>query len=621
MTAKQWGRLGARSALSSKQQSSANALVRSIKKNLKRISAVLLLIALGSAFFAVTSAVVASSQAGYIAKWNVAGTWRGSSRWGGLIRDDPLNGEAIIRPIVGRPVYGASRPSWRPMSANGTAYVDFTDSGRFGNFSSPRIAYAFAHVYRSSAQTVNLKIAANGGVVVWLNGRRVLIDNRDLSTRTPRVIPQVVLNAGWNRLLIKIGQSSRGEWGFSARVYKSGNQAVTFSNDHEGPVVKPGYLNWQVATAGQVLAAPSVSGASVYAGDEAGKLWGLNSSTGAQRWAPRTVSGPIRKTVLVTHVTDAYLTDETIVAVADLEGHVSARKTSNGSLLWDTVATTNGAPIVGGVAGRPDTHITASGSYWGQTRDLLFVGTYSSFSNSVAALRADNGALVWRYSSSDAGRIAGTPAVDEVDGILYFGAKQDSSGDPTLWAIDARSGKLLWRTSVPGSISSSPVMDPAGDYVYVGTDSGKVYKYESSANYHDPTWVFNSGTGKFVYGFSRLVDNHIYVSIPAADRLYDLIDQGGGVTVNANWGGSSKGYASVSSPGVPVGVMALNQVYVGSEGKLVELDADTGAQTDSFAVSQVTFGDPALDLDNDRVVVGGDNGFIYSLDLGLASTP
>jgi hypothetical protein len=143
-------------------------------------------------------------------------------------------------------------------------------------------------------------------------------------------------------------------------------------------------------------------------------------------------------------------------------------------------------------------------------------------------------------------------------GRLYLGTLRGF-----LYALDAESGRVLWRFQAGGSILHSAATD--GDRVYFGAADGKVYALNAATG--DLLWTFQTGaalwnapawTEDFLYIGSR--DGHLY----ALDRLR------GSLRWRARTGGPV-----LQSPAVDV---ERRRVYVGSEDMHVyAFDAAQGA--------------------------------------------
>ena len=127
---------------------------------------------------------------------------------------------------------------------------------------------------------------------------------------------------------------------------------------------------------------------------------------------------------------------------------------------------------------KPRWTFTTGGNVSARAAVVNGVAIFPDWGGNLWAVDADDGKLIWSHKLSDYGLASGTvsrtsPAV--VDGIVYIGTLYLSSG-PTGWllAIEARSGKLVWKTQ-PDTSNSFPVItgSPAvvGGVVYVGMTS------------------------------------------------------------------------------------------------------------------------------------------------------
>ncbi len=91
-------------------------------------------------------------------------------------------------------------------------------------------------------------------------------------------------------------------------------------------------------------------------------------------------------------------------------------------------------------------------------KDVLYAGSYG---DRVYALNAATGVLRWQYNT--AGRVYVDPIV--AAGIVFFGSGNDG---PTLYAVNAQDGKLLWHNPMPiPAVPSS--LAAANGVLYVGS--------------------------------------------------------------------------------------------------------------------------------------------------------
>lgn len=91
----------------------------------------------------------------------------------------------------------------------------------------------------------------------------------------------------------------------------------------------------------------------------------------------------------------------------------------------------------------------------------LYTGTFNS---EMLAMDAQTGKVLWRFPTK--GWVWGGPALQ--NGRLYFG---DLSG--AFYAVDAASGQPAWQTQVDGRVAESPLVTT--DAIYLGTDLGSLY--------------------------------------------------------------------------------------------------------------------------------------------------
>lgn len=106
---------------------------------------------------------------------------------------------------------------------------------------------------------------------------------------------------------------------------------------------------------------------------------------------------------------------------------------------------------------------------------IAYVG---SMDHNVYAVDAKTGKLVWKFRTE--GGILDSSAVIK-DGTIYIG-----SYDQNLYAIDSMSGKLVWKFRTMGKIVSTAIVDDRN--VYFGSSDHNVY-------------CLNLKTGKFVWKF------------------------------------------------------------------------------------------------------------------------
>jgi polyvinyl alcohol dehydrogenase (cytochrome) len=164
-----------------------------------------------------------------------------------------------------------------------------------------------------------------------------------------------------------------------------------------------------------------------------------------------------------------------VVYVPDWAGDLYAVDAHSGHAIW-----TDNVPAITGVAGDVS---RVSPAYWNGelvTGDRTVTATGGA---EVFAVDARTGALLWKnqVDGDPYALITASPVIS--DGIAYIGVSSRSetaASSPTfrgsVVALDARTGALLWKTYIVpdgytgGAVwGSNPVVDPFTGLVYVGT--------------------------------------------------------------------------------------------------------------------------------------------------------
>ena len=218
---------------------------------------------------------------------------------------------------------------------------------------------------------------------------------------------------------------------------------------------------------------------------------------------------------------------------------------------------------------------------------IIYVGL---FDTGLHALDAKTGTRLWNYPP--VARVICSPAV--ANGMVYFNNSEDDSGD-SVFAVDARTGKLIWSSVVESSFSSPAVADGV---VYVGSDDLNVYALDAFTGVK--LWSYT--TGDVVRSSPAVANGVVYVG-SFDHNVYAL---------NATTGVKLWSYATGdwvwSSPAVANGV-----VYVGSyDHNIYALDAFTGAKIWSSATGNDIYSSPAVA--NGVVYVGSLDGNLYALN-------
>jgi outer membrane protein assembly factor BamB len=266
---------------------------------------------------------------------------------------------------------------------------------------------------------------------------------------------------------------------------------------------------------------------------------------------------------------------------------------------------------------------------------------FQDYDGSAKAVNTTSGRVTWQRKLGTLA--AASPALDLRHKLVFFPLLSETpgarvGGNGLLAALSMKTGRIVWRHSLPAGSESSPLVH--GLSVFLGDQSGTVYSlrtYDGHLNWafhasgavkggvafaHDAiyfgdygsrVWAVNAADGREVW--SAGAGGSIY-STPAVafGRVY-VGDEGGGV--DAYWANSgaqdwraSTGAYVYASPAVAVVPGLGPTVYIGSyDGNLYAYNAYSGG---------VRWSHPAGGrIDGSATVVGN---VVYYSDLGVDRT-
>jgi outer membrane protein assembly factor BamB len=210
--------------------------------------------------------------------------------------------------------------------------------------------------------------------------------------------------------------------------------------------------------------------------------------------------------------------------------------------------------------------------------DRLYVGDWRGW---VWALDARSGRTLWRYRTG--GALKG--GVASAGGRLYVG-----SYDGHVYCLSAR-GKLIWRASAQprlygkGRFYSTPAL--AHERVYIGSTDGKVYSFGAETG----KLRWSRSTGGYVYA-SPAVWNDLVLAGSYSNRLYAL----DAATGEIRW--SFDAHGKISGSATVIG----NVVYFATLNRhTYALDARTGKLLWSFPDGKYT---PAVAVPGRLFLIG-----------------
>jgi outer membrane protein assembly factor BamB len=195
-------------------------------------------------------------------------------------------------------------------------------------------------------------------------------------------------------------------------------------------------------------------------------------------------------------------------------------------------------------------------------------------SDSVLGLRPEDGKVLWKAPG-------GSPApwsVPATDGsTVFYGI-----ADVGLAAVDLRTGRLRWATTVPGQqATTTPLVLPEGDVVYGGGGIGRYDGTTGQEQWRDPDAILFGPTayaGGVVYAVTASVTSN-----SAAVAAYDAS------TGKVLWSHPVADLAPFVGPAVGDGVVVSMDGHVAHA-----YDADSGAELWSLTMRRPAFGSPVI---------------------------
>lgn len=251
-----------------------------------------------------------------------------------------------------------------------------------------------------------------------------------------------------------------------------------------------------------------------------------------------------------------------------------------------------------------------SGDFWSASPTLALGRVYiGSGDGYLYALDAATGKQIWKTPTG--GRIRSAPAV--TDDTAYIG-----SFDGNLYAFNARTGALRWKFATEGahlrsgdfgydrrSIESSPAVH--GSEVFFGSKDGALYAVDARTG----TLRWRKPANVYWYLSAPAVDRDLVFSGNSDGRFVQAVDAATGRTA---WQFNT-GINVFASPTVANGL-----VYAGAwDGKLYALDEASGRRLWAFD----TFGRrifSSVAVSQNRVYFGADDGGIYALNTSPQQT-
>jgi outer membrane protein assembly factor BamB len=294
---------------------------------------------------------------------------------------------------------------------------------------------------------------------------------------------------------------------------------------------------WRFETGGPVDSSPAVSGDTVYFEGGDAQVYAVNRRDGRERWR-----FSLGKDLPFTWGYDYHHSSPVVegerLFIGGGDGYLYALSTSTGKLRWrfsaggrirSSPAAAGGVVYCASMEGvfyaldadsgklrwKYETEgATIDLSKWGFDRRSIYsspsiargIVTFGSRDAHQYALDARTGRLLWRFGHpvaftpdhAELAWVEGSPAI--ADGISYVG----SSDGHFVNAIDLKSGREIWRHATPGRVLSSPAV--AGEFVYVGGENGEFFALDRK----DGHLAWSYPTPEMVYSSPSLADEFVF---------------------------------------------------------------------------------------------------------------
>ncbi len=351
---------------------------------------------------------------------------------------------------------------------------------------------------------------------------------------------------------------------------------------HTRGVRRFGGVQWRFQTGGMVQSSATVVAGIAYIGSGDGNLYALDATTGAERW----------RFPAARAITSSPAVARGTVYVGSRDNRFFAVNAGTGKLKWK-VTTGADAPLAWGFESGD---LYTSSPAWA---DGLVV--FGSGDGNVYAVDDGTGAVRWRFTTG--GRVRSSPAIS--GGRVYVG-----SMDGTLYALNLEDGRQIWRFDTEGhtlrsgdfgfdrrTIQSSPAV--ANGRVFVGSRDGFLYAVDAASGRqlwrvdHQMSWV----------NTSPAVSGDLVFAGSSDERFIQAVDV---ATGKERWRVTTE-RAVWSSPAI-----AENHVYVGDgSGTIYALDRATGQERWRHKAGRRILSSPTLA--DGLLLIGNDDGSVYAI--------
>lgn len=242
------------------------------------------------------------------------------------------------------------------------------------------------------------------------------------------------------------------------------DRSVIFGNQNglvQALSLADGSRQWSVATGSPVFSSPASDGKRVVFGSTDGYIYCLDPRNGKEKWKYKTGAAVLGSPII----------HKGKVFIGGSDGHFRSLDIKTGKQLWQFKG------LEGPVVSTPLLY-----------EDKIIFGAWDK---NLYALNKNSGKLIWTWTNGSSVRNYSPASCIPVahDGVVYIVAP-----DRYISAIDAKSGKTLWRNN-DTTVRESIGISADGKFIYGKTMQDTVVAYATSRDKQFAAWKMSCGFG------------------------------------------------------------------------------------------------------------------------------
>lgn len=353
------------------------------------------------------------------------------------------------------------------------------------------------------------------------------------------------------------------------------------------PLRQLGGVRWKFQTDGPVSSSPTVADGSVFVGSGDGKLYAVDEKSGKEIWRFAT-AGAVDSSPAVEAGTVFFASrDRNLYAVDARSGREEWRfpMGDDAPFDWGYESFISSASVDGG-------RVCVGGG-----------------DGTISCLSAKSGAVLWRFRTG--GRIRSSPAI--ADGIVYVGGM-----DGFFYALDESTGKLRWKYETEGvKIDSQKAGFDRRSINSSASVSDGIVTF-GSRDAHQ--YALDAKSGRLLWRFAHPVafmKDHAELAwcegSPAISGGVSYVGSSDGYFINAVelHTGRERWRASMPSRIISSPAVTGDTLYAGcGDGQVFALDAQTGRELWKYRTGDGVYSSPSAA--DGTVFIGGDDGALYA---------